>query len=35
MSWIGWAVITVLAANVIFFGVLLAWHIIDERKRKK
>ena len=34
MSWIGWTMIGILAANVIFFGGLLIAHIIAERNRK-
>lgn len=32
MSWIGWTVIGILAANLIFFGVLWAIYVIDKRR---
>lgn len=35
MSWIGWAVIGILAVNVIFFGGLLVGFILEEREREK
>lgn len=32
MSWIGWAVICVLGANVLFFGALWVAYMIDKRR---
>ena len=35
MSWIGWAVIGILAGNVILFGGMLIGYRMEERKLKK
>ena len=35
MSWIGWAVIAIIAADALFFGALALNHILEERRRRK
>ena len=35
MNWIAWAVIGILAGNVILFGGLLIGYRMEERERKK
>ena len=33
--WLMWAVLGLIGANIAFFGILLVFHLIEERRRRK